>query len=116
VQLTDVLSDRINEMNASITASDLYERRELRNSVLKDAVPSLLTELVGGLDVLLERVPDNYMRAIFNKYLASRFIYTCGIAADHVAFYQVPDTASSLTPRQFMEDYVKGRVQARQAR
>jgi len=101
VLLTDILSDRINAMNASIAKSDLYEREKLRSRVLGNAVPKLLQDLVGGLEVVLKRVPENYMRAIFNKHLASRFIYTYGINADQIAFYT------------FMEDYSNGKFSAK---
>lgn len=33
------------------------------------------------------QVPENYLRAIFGSYLASRFIYTMGISASPVSFF-----------------------------
>lgn len=32
-------------------------------------------------------MPENYLRAIFGSYLASRFIYTMGISASPVSFF-----------------------------
>jgi glutamate dehydrogenase len=34
------------------------------------------------------QVPDNYIRAIFGSYLASRFVYTYGINASQFAFFE----------------------------
>jgi len=33
------------------------------------------------------QVPDNYIRAIFGSYLASRFVYTYGVNASQFAFF-----------------------------
>lgn len=32
-------------------------------------------------------MPENYLRAIFGSFLASRFIYTMGISASPVSFF-----------------------------
>jgi glutamate dehydrogenase len=40
------------------------------------------------LHLLIEKqVPDNYIRAIFGSYLASRFVYSYGINASQFAFF-----------------------------
>ena len=33
------------------------------------------------------QVPENYIRAIFGSYLASRFVYSYGINASQFAFF-----------------------------
>lgn len=33
------------------------------------------------------QVPDNYLRAIFGSYLASRFVYEFGASASQFAFF-----------------------------
>jgi glutamate dehydrogenase len=33
------------------------------------------------------QVPDNYLRAIFGSYLASRFVYEYGVSASQFAFF-----------------------------
>lgn len=53
--------------------SELWENEKIRVSVLKDALPNLLIEKI-GLENIIARVPDNYLRAIFGSYLASRFV------------------------------------------
>ena len=39
-----------------------------------------------GLDTVLERVPDNYLRAMFASYVASRFVYRYGLESNEVDF------------------------------
>jgi len=42
-----------------------------------------------------DQVPENYLRAIFGSYLASRFVYEYGISASQFAFfalYVAPNT------------------------
>ena len=34
-----------------------------------------------------KQVPDNYLRAIFGSYLASRFVYEYGVSASQFAFF-----------------------------
>jgi len=60
--------------------------------VLRDALPKTLTELVGGYDVVLGRLPENYLRALFGSRLASRFIYESGLATDEFSFYSYLDS------------------------
>lgn len=33
------------------------------------------------------QVPDNYLRAIFGSYLASRFVYEYGVSTSQFAFF-----------------------------
>jgi glutamate dehydrogenase len=84
--LSDKLSVAITKLDEELQNTELWDNIELRRSVLTDALPSLLLELL-GLDTILERVPDNYLRAIFGSYLASRFVYEYGISASQFAFF-----------------------------
>lgn len=85
--LTDMVSDKINELNLFITASPLFENLALRRLVLAEATPRKLQELI-GIDAILQRVPESYLRAIFGAYLASRYIYKYGIRANEFAFFE----------------------------
>lgn len=49
-------------------------------AILRDSVANCA-------DTTSPQVPDNYLRAIFGSYLASRFIYTMGISASPVSFF-----------------------------
>jgi len=84
--LSDELSKKINDLNDQIQKSPLWDNIKLRNKILSDACPKTLLDFV-GLDKIMERVPETYMRAIFGSSLASRFVYECGIHSPEFAFF-----------------------------
>jgi len=84
--LSDELSNAIVNLQDSLQESNLFENSTIRDSVLKRAFPKLLLDTL-GLDTLLERVPPNYVRAIFGAYLASQFIYKYGAQPDNISFF-----------------------------
>jgi glutamate dehydrogenase len=83
--LSDTLSVAITKMDEELQASELWDDAQFRNGVLKDALPHLLQDKI-GLETLLKRVPDNYLRAIFGSYLASRFVYQYGSSGSPFSF------------------------------
>lgn len=86
--LTDVLSDKINELTAFIENSPLlWNKKRVRRAVLNKALPSLLINRV-GLERIMERVPEAYLLACFSSYLASGFVYRYGLKATEFDFYQ----------------------------
>lgn len=85
--LSDELSNEINSINDAIQRSDLNQDERLFQKVLKAACPEILVEKV-GIEALLQRVPDNYLNAIFAAYLASRYVYHFGMTATPVDFVQ----------------------------
>jgi len=84
--LTDIVSDKINKLVAAINRSALYDDVKLRRNVLAKVIPSTLVNLV-GLDNVLVRVPDSYLRATFSTYIASRYVYQFGIDSNEFTFY-----------------------------
>jgi glutamate dehydrogenase len=84
--LTDQVSDKINQLNDSIQNSSLWNNVELRRNVMLQAIPPALIELV-GLDKIIERTPDNYLKAIFGAHLASRYVYKYGLDANEMLFF-----------------------------
>ncbi|KAK8031907.1 NAD-specific glutamate dehydrogenase [Apiospora arundinis] len=84
--LSDKLSEAITKLDEELQQSDLWENEKIRRSVLADALPKLLLDQI-GLDTIIERVPNAYLRAIFGSYLASRFIYEFGSSPSQFAFY-----------------------------
>jgi glutamate dehydrogenase len=84
--LSDTLSVAITKLDEELQKTRLWEDIELRKSVFKDALPKLLLEKV-GLDDIIQRVPENYLRAIFGSYLASRFVYEYGSTPSQFAFF-----------------------------
>ncbi|KAL3425596.1 NAD-specific glutamate dehydrogenase [Phlyctema vagabunda] len=84
--LSDTLSIAITKLDEELQKTDLWRNEKLRNSVLQDALPKLLLEKI-GLELIIQRVPDSYLRAIFGSYLASRFVYEFGSSPSQFAFF-----------------------------
>ncbi|KAJ3294031.1 NAD-dependent glutamate dehydrogenase [Rhizoclosmatium sp. JEL0117] len=85
--LSDNLSVGIVRLNEELQNTTLWENEALRRVVLAEAFPKLLIDKL-GLDTLLERVPENYVKAIFGSYLSSRFIYKYGTEPSQFAFFE----------------------------
>ncbi|KAI1268439.1 NAD-specific glutamate dehydrogenase [Xylariaceae sp. FL1019] len=84
--LSDKLSVAITTLDEELQQSDLWANERIRRSVLADALPQLLLKQI-GLDTIISRVPEAYLRAIFGSYLASRFVYEFGSQPSQFAFY-----------------------------
>ncbi|KAL1916544.1 uncharacterized protein VTP21DRAFT_5735 [Calcarisporiella thermophila] len=85
--VSDDLSTAIVQLNEQLQRTELWDNEALRKAVLREAFPKLLLDQL-GLDELLKRVPENYVRAIFGAYLASRFIYQYGTQPSQFAFFE----------------------------
>ncbi|CCU76728.1 NAD(+)-specific glutamate dehydrogenase/putative NAD-specific glutamate dehydrogenase [Blumeria hordei DH14] len=85
-RLSDTLSIAITNLDEELQMTELWNNNELRRSVLADALPKLLLSKI-GLDLIIQRVPDSYLRAIFGSYLASRFVYKYGSSPSQFAFF-----------------------------
>ncbi len=92
--LTDLISEKINQIKDAINQSDLFNDKALLKKVIEVGVPKSLVQKV-GLNRLLTRVPENYLRALFASRLAGRYVYRFGLDANEVDFYQ------------FIEDFKK---------
>lgn len=85
--ITEELSVSIVRLNEELQKTSLWDDIELRKVILKEAFPKLLLEKV-GLDLLIQRIPENYVRAIFGSFLASRFVYQYGTDPGQFAFFE----------------------------
>lgn len=87
--LSDKLSVSINSLADELAGSkELWnDDVEFRNAVLTDALPDLLLSEI-GIDHILKRVPEPYLRALFATHLASRFVYSRGIDANPAKFLE----------------------------
>ena len=85
--ISDELSHAIVRLNEQLQRTSLWDDIQLRRIILSEAFPKLLLEKL-GLDTLLKRVPENYVRAIFGSYLASRFVYQYGTEPSQFAFFE----------------------------
>ena len=71
--ISDELSQTLNNLQAELEGSDLYDDVPSRNGVLRRAIPKTLTDLL-GLETLLSRLPEAYQRALFSSWVASHFV------------------------------------------
>lgn len=85
--LSDELSNAINDLTEELSNSNLWLDIDFRNQVLSEALPNTLIKQI-GLETILERVPDSYLKAIFGSYLAGRFIYDKGASPSQFAFFE----------------------------
>lgn len=86
--ISDELSIAIGRLDAELQGSEsLWGNMGLRKIVLQEALPKLLLERV-GLGVLMTRIPNAYLKAIFSSFLASRFVYQAGVAPSQFAFFE----------------------------
>lgn len=86
--LSDTLSVAITTLDEELQKSDLWADERIRKSVLNDALPRLLLDEI-GLEMIMKRVPDAYLRAIFGSFLASRFVYEFGSSPSQFAFFDL---------------------------
>jgi len=84
--LSDLLSDKINQTTDKIYRSPLYDNKPLRRTVIRNHCPRSLIDRV-GMEEIMKRVPDMYLRSIFAAGLASSYVYTQGISAGEVEFF-----------------------------
>jgi len=84
--ISDELSSTLNDLQAELESSDLFEDEASRRNVLARAIPETLVKKV-GLDRLMKRLPEMYQRALFSSWVASHYIYEYGTTATPVDFY-----------------------------
>lgn len=71
--ISDELSSTLNNLQAELEASDLFDDEPSKRGVMKRAIPDTLVQKV-GLDTLLKRLPEPYQRALFSSWVASHFV------------------------------------------
>ena len=74
-------------MSEQLQSTGLWDNVTLKNTVLKQAFPQCLLEKL-GMETLLQRVPESYVKAIFGATLASQFVYKYGAHPDNFAFFE----------------------------
>jgi glutamate dehydrogenase len=72
-QISDELSSTLNNLQAELEGSDLYDDEPSRRGVMRRAIPNTLVNEI-GLDTLLKRLPEAYQRALFSSYVAAHFV------------------------------------------
>jgi len=84
--ISDELSQTLNNLQAELEGSDLYDDVPSRHGVMRRAIPKTLIDLL-GLETLLARLPEAYQRALFSSWVASHFIYKYGVNGSSVDFF-----------------------------
>ncbi|KIY46227.1 NADH-dependent glutamate dehydrogenase [Fistulina hepatica ATCC 64428] len=84
--ISDELSSKLNDLQAELEGSDLFDDLPSRRGVLSRAIPQTLVTQI-GLETLLKRLPDAYQRALFSSWVASHFIYKYGVNGSSVDFF-----------------------------
>jgi glutamate dehydrogenase len=93
-QISDELSMRLNNLQAELELSDLFDDVPSRRGVMKRAIPTTLVDQV-GLDALLERLPETYQRALFSSWVSSHYVsfnrisFSCYLLILHLADLQI---------------------------
>ena len=77
----------MNDLYDLIHDTDFFDDMELRKSILSDVIPKTLIDLK-GLDVLMERIPINYQKALFCKHIGAKYYYSCGNNSNIYEFYK----------------------------
>lgn len=83
--ISDQLSRKINRISDAILNSEIWNDQHLRVHVISTACPNSLVELV-GIKQIFQRVPNNYLRAMFAAHLASHYVYQTGLDTTEVDF------------------------------
>jgi glutamate dehydrogenase len=84
--ISDLLSTTLNRLQDDLEASPLYDDNASRHNILASYIPKTLQDKI-GLDELIQRLPEAYLRALWSARLSSAFVYTHGIEASMVDFY-----------------------------
>jgi glutamate dehydrogenase len=84
--LSDKVSEKINAIKDSIMGSELFADKALVRKVIEVGCPPVLCDLL-GIDKIIERVPETYLRALFASRLAARYVYDHGLDANEIDFF-----------------------------
>lgn len=87
IELTNEVSENINNLFDVIHGSDCFSHENIRNNVMKELLPKSLVAKV-GYEALCKRVPESYQKALFAKHLASKYYYESGVDANLYNFYE----------------------------
>lgn len=88
-ELSDTLSVAINTLADQLRESDELWKQDtkFRNEVIAAAVPPILLQTV-GIDNLVKRIPQAYLKAMFATKLAGEFVYNRGVEPNPATFLQ----------------------------
>jgi len=93
--LTNLISEKINRITDEVHNSDLHKDPVVREKIITEYSPQSLLRLV-GLKNILKRVPENYIAAIISTKIATSFVYTHGLDANEIDFFNYVKSLSTL--------------------
>lgn len=85
--IVDELSSKNVMIRADMLGSDIFKDKALVRRIMCAYTPKTLQEVV-PMDVILQRVPENYQHAICAMWLASRYVYTVGAHGNEFDFFK----------------------------
>jgi glutamate dehydrogenase len=85
--VSDMISNRINELNAKLKSSGMWDNPALVREVLAEVAPKSLQNLL-GIETIISRLPKSYLDATLSAHFASRFVYENGLAQDEFTLYR----------------------------
>jgi len=85
--LSDLISEKINQVKDAVSRSDLINDKALFKKVTECCIPRVLVAEIGFAKIL-KRVPASYLKAVFASQLASRYVYKYGLDANEIHFYE----------------------------
>lgn len=85
--IADALSSKNVKIRATMLSSDIFQNKDLVRYVMEQYAPKTLKEVV-PVDVMMQRVPENYQHAICAMWLASRYVYQTGIDSNEFDFFR----------------------------
>ncbi len=71
--ISDELSSTLNNLQAELETSDLFDDVPSCEGVLRRAIPKTLVDKI-GLKTLMERLPEPYQRALFSSWVSSHYV------------------------------------------
>ncbi len=83
--LSNSISKKINDITDSVYNSELVRDRIFIRKSLENYIPRILLKTI-GIEEIMKRVPENYLRSIVATHVATRFVYTYGIEGNEVDF------------------------------
>lgn len=81
--ISDELSLKLSSLQIELENSDLFDDEDRRKKIISCAVPAILLEKV-GVELLVERLPIAYQRALFSSWVASQFVSS---VLSHLPFF-----------------------------
>ena len=93
--LTNLISEKINRITDEVHNSDLHKDPVVSEKIITEYSPQSLLRLV-GLKNILKRVPENYIAAIISTKIATSFVYTHGLDANEIDFFNYVKSLSTL--------------------